>query len=341
MLDNSVSPGNETYIAQYNLGHEVDEISGIVGIGWNLTKRIAVGISQSFVYHAEEHSESFSASAIPTKGQGAIVDVVSGTTDFYARYYKIFAQTKLGLAATLGKWDIGVVAGLPSLGIMGQGEVMSEALLTNIQLPGKPRGSYYANGRAEKLKAQYKYAMSGGLGISRPIGNVRIYFGANWYGGVNPYTILDPGNVGFVQPVTDSNVLYTDKFLRVYAQSKSVFNGSVGLDWTYNETKHLMFSFHSDGHFAQVNENEAGRQLSVKRWDNYHIAVGTQQTFLSSDWMIGFRYSFAKLDNAKQPFSFDNPTEGNYLRGDRTTGTLKATSLQLMLSYSFRFGQKQ
>jgi hypothetical protein len=341
VIDNNVSPGAETYIAQYNLGHEVDEVSGIVGIGWNLTKRVAIGLSQSFTYHAEEYSESFTASAIPMKGQGATIDLVSGTTDFYTRYYKIIAQTKVGLAATIGKWDVGLVAGLPSLGIMGQGQVMSEASLTNIQLTGKARGSYYANGRAEKIKAKYKYAMNAGLGISRPLGNVRIYFGVNWYGGLEPYTILDPGNVGFLQPVTDSNVLYTDKYLRVYAQSKNVINGSVGADWNYHENKHLMISFHSDGHFAQVNDNEPGKQLSVKRWDNYHIAVGTQQTFLSSDWMIGFRYSFAKVDNARQPFSFDNPTEDNYLRGDRGTGTLKATSLQLMLSYSFRFKQKQ
>ncbi len=340
VLDNSVSPGLETYIAQYNLGHEIDEVSGIVGFGWNLTKRVAIGLSQSFTYHSEEYSESFTASAIPAIGQGATIDVVTGSTDFYTRYYKIFTQTKIGLAATVGKWDIGVVTVLPSLGIMGQGEVMSEASLTNIQLPGKARGSYYANGRAEKIKSKYQYAMSAGLGISRPIGNVRIYFGANWYGGLDPYTVLDPGNVGFVQPSTDSNVLYTDKYLRVYAQSKNVFNGSVGADWTYNENKHLLVSFHSDGHFAEASDSEPGKQLSVKRWDNYHIAVGTQQSFLSSDWMIGFRYSFAKLENARQPFSFDDPTEENYLRGERTTGTLKATSFQLLLSYSFKFGQK-
>jgi hypothetical protein len=340
VLDNSISPGLETYIAQYNLGHEVDEVSGIFGIGWNLTKRISIGLSQTFTYHSEEYSESFSASAVPAKGQGATIDVVAGSSDFYAQYFKIITQTKVGLAAMLGRWDVGLTVGLPSLGIMGQGEVMSEATLTNIQLPGKPRGSYYANGRAEKIKSKYKYAMSAGLGISRPINNVRIYFGANWYGGLDPYTVIDPGNVGFIQPVTDSNVLYTDKFMRVYAQSKSVFNGSVGADWTYNENKHLLVSFHSDGHFALNNENEPGRQLSVKIWDNYHIAVGTQQSFKSSDWMIGVRYSFAKLENALQPFSFDNPTEDNYLQGERTTGTLKATSFQFMLSYSFRFGQK-
>jgi hypothetical protein len=53
--------------------------------------------------------------------------------------------------------------------------------------------------------------------------------------------------------------------------------------------------------------------------------------------VFGLRYSFGGKDDAKQPYSFDDPTEGNYLQGDRQTGKLTATSFQLMISYAFRF----
>jgi hypothetical protein len=344
VINNVESPGSEVYIAQYNLGHELDEVGVILGIGWNINERLAIGFSQSFTHRQEEYSQSFTSSVIPLKGTGASVDVVSLISDFYTQYYKIFGQTKIGLAANYDKWDIGVTLGLPSFGIMGKGEVMSQAQLSNIRLDddlSKPRKSFFANGRAEKLKSTYKYGMTAALGISKPFGHVRLYGGVNWYAGVKNYSILDPGNVEFLQPSTDSNVLYTPNALRVYAQNKTVVNGSLGLDWNYKDNKHLFFSLHSDGHFATQNSEEPGRTLPIKTWDNYHIALGTQQTFFSSDWMIGLRYSFATLKNALQPYSFDNPTEDNFLRGERERGSLKATAIQLILSYSFRFGQKQ
>lgn len=343
VLNNMESPGDEIYIAQFNLGHEVSEVTAIIGVGWNLSKSVAIGFSQAFTYRGEEYSESNSASVIPQNGQGATIDLVAAKSDFYTRYYKIFTQTKMGFAANFSKWDIGLVIGLPSLGLFGQGEVMSEATLTNIRLsadPNSPRKSYFANGRQDELKATYKYGSYVGLGISRPVHSVRLYGGVNYYAAVKNFTILDPGQAEFIQPSTDSNVLYSDRFLRVYAQSKSVLNGSIGADWTYKENKHFLFSFHTDKHFAELNSDVPGRQLSVKRWDNYHISLGTQQSFLSSDWMVGIRYSFAREENALQPFSFEDPTEENFLSGQRGRGTLKAKSFQLMLSYSFRFGQK-
>jgi len=341
VLDDSESPGLETYIAQYNLAHQIDEISAIIGAGWNISEHVAIGFSQIFTYRTEEYQEVFSASALPPRGGGATIEPVSGMSDFYARYYKIFTQTKLGMAIQLPKWDIGLTFGLPSVGIMGTGEVMSEAILNNIRLMddlNRPRSSYFANGRADEIKPKYKYGLSAGLGVSRAFGKLRLYTAVNWYEGLKAYTVLDPGDVGFFQPVTDSNVLYTDDFLRVYAKSKSVVNASIGADWSYHGTKHLLFSFHKDGHFAQQDDAEQGKQLAVKRWDNYHIAIGTQQTFFRSDWMIGFRYSFAKVNNAPEPYSFEDPTERNFLRGDRQTGVLKATSFQFMLSYSFKIG---
>ncbi len=125
--------------------------------------------------------------------------------------------------------------------------------------------------------------------------------------------------------------------MRVWAGNRTVINWSAGADWKYKDAKHLLFSFHTDKQFANIDPNEPGHNLTVKNWDNYHIGVGTQQTFGSSDWVIGLRYSFAKKDDARQPYSFDDPTEGNFLQGERKTGTLVATSIQLMLSYAFRF----
>jgi hypothetical protein len=340
IINDAESPGNENYLAQYNLSHDVDEVTGVLGIGWNLNDQLALGISQSFTYRSEEYNNTFTASAIPLTGSTSTVDFVSYNTNLYTSYYRIMAQTKLGLAWQLEKWDIGLTATLPSLGLFGTGTVIGEGSLNNIHPGGdltKPRTSYFASGSAQKQKATYKKSMAVGLGISRPFGKVRMYGAINAYGAVKNYSIMDPGPVDFIQPNTPSNEAVTADFMRIWAGNRTVVNWSLGGDWNYEGTRHMLFSFHTDKQFANVDPDEPGHNLTVKNWDNYHIGVGTQQTFGSSDWVIGLRYSFAKKDDARQPYSFDDPSEGNNLQGVRRTGTLVATSIQLMLSYAFRF----
>ena len=340
VINDTESPGNENYLAQFNLAHDVDEITGVLGVGWNLNDHFAIGVSQYFTYRSEEFSNKFSASALPFKNQGATTEGATLTRDFYTRYYKVMAQTKVGLAWNLEKWDIGLTLTLPSLGIMGTGEISAQAALTNIRLNNNlstPRKDYYANGYVEKQKATYKQSMAASAGVSRPFGNVRMYVAANYYSAIKTYSIMDPGQVDFIQPSTDSNVLYSSSAMRVLAGNRSVLNGSIGADWQIKANKHLLFSFHSDQHFASMDSAVKGQYLTVKNWDYYHIGVGTSQSIGRSDWVIGLRYSFGGRDDAKQPYSFDDPTEENYLQGNRQTGKLTATSFQLMLSYSFRF----
>jgi hypothetical protein len=95
------------------------EITGILGIGWNISEKTALGISQSFTYRCEEYLNSFTASSVPVNAQTSSVDFVSFQNSFYTRYYKVMAITKLGLAMKLDKWDIDITAHLPSLGLFG------------------------------------------------------------------------------------------------------------------------------------------------------------------------------------------------------------------------------
>lgn len=337
------SPGNENYLAQFNLAHEVDEVSMVLGLGWNMSDNFSIGVSQTFTYRSEEYQNGFTASAVPTSPL-ATLNFSSYSTDFYARYFKVMTQTKIGLAWEYDRWNFGITATLPSLGLFGSGEVMGEGTLVEAKLranPSAPRDDYFASGRYEKRKATYKKSMSLGFGVSKPFGNVRLYGGLNAYSGIDPYEIMETGPADFLEPNTPDNQTLTGDFLTVWAGNRSVVNGSVAADWTYKKDKHILFSFHSDKHFAMLREDRPGQSLPVKRWDNYHFGLGTQQTFGSSDWVIGFRYSFAKRDDVPQPYSFDDPSEGNFLQGDRTTGTVTATSLQLMLSYAFRFGNRK
>jgi hypothetical protein len=337
MINNIESPGLETYLAQFNLSHDVDEVTAILGVGWNLNDKLALGVSQSFTYRSDEYLSAFTASSIPGSDL-ATIDFVTFNRNFYTRYYRVLTQTKLGLAWNPGKWNIGITATLPSLGLFGTGEVTGEVSLYNLKVaPTEPRKSYFANGRAEKQKATYKKSMALGIGASRRFGNVRLYGAVNTYAGIKNYSIMDPGPMDFVQPPSAADITGSGDFMRVWAGNQTVVNGSIAADWNHKENKHWLFSFHTDKHLATTDENEPGQNIAVKTWDNYHITFGTQRVIGRSDWVMGLRYSFAQLKNAKQPYSFDDPTEDNFLQGERQTGKLVATSIQLMLSYAISF----
>jgi hypothetical protein len=338
VINNQESPGAENYLAQYNLSHDVEEITAVLGIGWNLSEHLAFGVSQYFTYRSEEFDQRFSASALPYPNSGATMSGMTLNRDFHTNYYKIMAQTKVGLAWNFEKWSVGLTMMLPSLGIMGNGDIYSKAQITNARrTTASPRKDYYANGYAEKEKATYKHPLIVGLGVSRPFGQVRMYGAVNYYSKIKNYTIMDPGNVDFIQPSTDSNVIYSSNAMRVLSGNRQVINGSLGADWEFKKDKHLLFSVHSDQQYANIDSAMKGTYLSVKNWNYMHVGVGIAQSIGRSDWVIGLRYSLGGKDDARQPYSFDDPTEGNYLQGDRQTGELRATSFQVMISYAFRF----
>jgi hypothetical protein len=166
---------------------------------------------------------------------------------------------------------------------------------------------------------------------------MRLYGGLNYYAAIPIYDIMNPGPADFLYPNNPSNQAITADFLRIWAGNRTVLNYSIASDWIVKENRHLMISFHTDKYFTELGEEEPGHKLPVKNWNNYHVSLGTAQTIGRSDWVIGIRYSFAKRDDVKQPYSLDDPSEGNFLQGERNVGTVKASSLQLLLSYAFRF----
>lgn len=286
VINDIESPGDESYLAQYNLSHDLDEVTAVLGLGWNLSEHFAIGVSQYFTYRSEEVDTRFAASALPFANSGATTSGVTLSRDFHASYFKVMAQTRVGIAWNLEKWDIGITMMLPSLGIMGKGDIYAKAQLTNASLkPGVPRRDYYANGYVEEVKSKYQHPLALSVGVSRPFGAVRMYSAIYYYSAVKNYSIMDPGPVDFIQPATDSNVLYSSNAMRVAAGNQRVINGSLGADWEFKPNKHMLFSVHTDKHFSNIDSSYAGNYLTVKNWDYVHIGMGFRR---ASDGVIGF-----------------------------------------------------
>jgi hypothetical protein len=337
------SPGEENYIAQYNIINILDELTITGGLGWKLSDNFSLGVSQNFIYRTQEFSRKYSAYAIPDAASAATVDIVGINSDYYARYYRVLTYTRFGLTARLLKWDLGLTVTTPTLGIMGTGYVLADYGLDNVRSsedPSAPRESYVANSEFDKLKAKYHYPLHVALGLSRSFGDVRLYGSLFWFSELDRYEILDPDETaGFIQPPGTQNPLISDEFLNLWSANQGVFNGSISADWTLRPDLHLLGSFRSDGHFGLSDQASEGLNPAIKQWDNYHFTVGAQKIFSWSEIVAGIRYTRGYRNDFPQPISFDDPTEENYFLGERETGTIIANGFQLLLSYTFTFGK--
>jgi hypothetical protein len=343
LLPENESPGSENYLSQYQLNYDLDEVSIVAGVGWNINDKVALGVSQTVVYRGHEMADRFTANVIPDINTGASVDLVSTNYDIFLKYWKIMTYSKLGLQGRSGKWDFGITLTTPNFGIMGSGEMNADVQLINVNLddnPATPRRDFLANGRFEKLKIKYKTPWSLALGATRRFGNVRLYGGLNLFTSIDEYKIMDPGETAFIQPPSSDNVLATSQLLAVWEARRTVFNGSIAADWIIRDDYHLLFSLRSDQHYNSRTRTDEGINLPKKNWENYHLTVGTQKDFKNSEWVIGLRWNYGRNDKFPQPFSFEDPAEGNFFQGDRGTGTLTSTGIQLLLSYTFKFANR-
>lgn len=342
LLPENEGPGEENYLAQFNLENKIDEFTGVIGMGWKMGDHWRIGASQSFTFRTQNYDEAFGAYVITDPALNAPVDLVGSNQDYNVKYNTLFTSTKFGFTYKGEKWDMGVTVSTPTLRIMGSGRILADLSLTNVKIiPGAPRSNFLANGQIEDIKAKYKYPVNASLGASRLFGNLRLYGAVQWYGAIDEYTVLDPGDAPFIQPPSANNVLYTSQLLRAWSSNRSVVNGSVAAEWMLKPTSHLLLSFRTDHHYASIDPDIDGNNLAVKQWDNYHLTIGNQRELKSSVWLVGLRFNYGVNNEFPQPVSFTDPSEGNFLQGDRNTGKIKSMGIQLLLSYTFKFGHKE
>jgi hypothetical protein len=341
LINETESPGDENYLAQYTLDTELDEFNVVGGVGWRPSERLTIGGSLSFIYRTNESREAFTAYALSDPAQNAAVDLVGTNIEYYAKYNSLMSFAKLGLTYKGNNWDLGLVISSPTIGIFGSGKILANYSVTNYRVGNdlsKPRSNFLANGLIEKVKATYKYPLSVAVGASRAFGKVRLYGSFSWYNALSNYTVMDPGNASFVQPANQSNVFYT-KTLRVWSSNKAVYNGSIAVDWELKPENHLLFSFRNDQHYGEFNSKIVGNNLAVKQWDNWHFTIGNQREFKSSALVLGLRFNYGSNNAFPQPASFSDPSEGNLLQGERDKGKVTSSGIQLLLSYTFALGK--
>ena len=342
IIDDSDSPGTETYVGLYSLDSDVSESAAAVGWAQRLSTHWSFGLTTQVFFRNQKYREKYSSTAITHPESEPSVDVVGAKSDISLQYSATLIQFKAGLNWQKADWSAGLVVTGPSVRIYSSGDMLAEITLDNVRVNGiGERRSFFANAFLNKLNPRYKYPFSVGGGLSKKIDKVHLSVAATWYASLKRYVIMDPGSSPFLQPPSDINLLYTPRFLEVWASNRSVVNTSVSGVWSVNDRTNLLFGFRTDQHFAEFADPVPyGFQLSKKIWNRYHISAGAEINWRRSYWIAGIQYSRGQADDYRQPHSFDGVTEGNFLQGESGRGEIRQNGLTLLLSYFLQIQRK-
>ncbi len=330
-------PGSETYIGQYTLDIDVRETTAAMGWATRLSEHWSAGVTAMALIRNQRYRENFNANAIADPALSPTVDVVSSESDISMKLNYILLQMKGSLAWKNGPWNLGFVLTAPSMKLYSGGDMLAQIELTNIRpIDSLNRRSYFASTYLEKLKPKFKYPISLSVGVSRSFENVVLSAAGTFYGNIDRYLVVDPGDASFLQPPTENNIIYTQRFLEVWASNRPLVNSSISAEWMLNPRTSLMGGLRTDLHYAEFIEPiPLGFQLPKKIWNRYHFNVGASLNGKRSRWIFGVQYSHGQADDYLQPYSFDGAAENNLLQGVRSKGNIRANGLTGIVSFLF------
>ena len=348
----SLSPGAEDFVGQFNLNSRLSENMGAFAFAYKLDNHWSLGLTHEFTYRSHTYARNELARLILNNSAASLV---STSETVNVDYTNLRYDAKLAVAYYGDNWSMGLVIKSPSINILGTATVsrdfVANNLLINVETnPSKPasfqRVNYAVNDRQTNLPTTYKSPLSVAIGFSYRYTKSVFAASMEWFGSTGIYSIVSPPDQSFRRP---SNLpLDGQTFMRVSASNISVLNVALGYERTVNQKINLscgvrtnrsffdpVFDQRVDQRFQKVLNNNA-INLDISSWDIYHTVLGGTFKKERRDLYVGINYSFAFDRSVKQFANFDTPSETSFLLGQRNETSAHFYSFGILLGYTLR-----
>ncbi len=273
------APGEESTASAYTGTTELRETWTGLTWAYPVTERIGVGVTPYLVVRSQTLRAQ---TLIQIATQAGDVTIATRLRNRTYRHYRGLAR--IGVSGEFGRWSMGVAATTPSLSIGGSGragfngslaglEGEDDALASNIQTDLTP-------------SFESRWSLGGGVGFQ--LGGARLHGSAEWFQGVDPFTVLDAEP--FV-PQTGGEPLEND----IVADFSSVFNWGLGLEQSIGSA--MLFLGVNTDRAAGNPDAPPVSAGSLTTYDLLHYSVGGSFRLGRSEFMLGL--GFAK---GSQPF---------------------------------------
>ena len=162
-----------------------------------------------------------------------------------------------------------------------------------------------------------------GAGGSYDFGKIIVHTSAEWFNAVKKFDVLETEDfTAQGSGETMSNPLTNEL--------SSVANFGIGLDYRSGENSTISGSFVTD-FTARTPGTETN--LSVSRWDIYHISGGSSFKVKKAEITLGLEYAFGG-ETVQELFEFSNPEEAGLL-GSVADTKLSTRKLKLLFGFNF------
>ena len=238
------------------------------------------------------------------------------------KYQNIRALMKLGVGFDLRPLTLGFTVTTPSVNLFGSGSTGNHFFLNGVDLDDDNiEDNIFESNYQEEINSEYKSSWALGFGGSYRFNKLRFHVSGEWFDKVDYYEVLA------IQPYTSqsSGEIIQNK---VDHELKSVFNYGFGVDYVHSENLTVSLGFVTD-YSASVPNTETN--LSVSKWDIYHLSGGVSFPVGNSDLAIGFSYSFGR-DEITTDLNLDPEGDDKWL-----TSQTEATVQKIKMLIGFKF----
>lgn len=280
-------PGPEDYVSQYKLDEKLAE--HWLGLTWShrLSKHIGLGASQ---YLAVRNHRASTQELVEALSEGGRLAVALGARQF--SYFHFRLLWKIGLACDFKDVTLGLTLTTPSLALGGTGSTGVNASLAGLDTDGDGvADDFLAADYRNQLSMTYRSPFSVAAGMTFKVRKVRVYWSAEWFARVKPYTVVDAPE--FTAQSTGEEIS-TD----VTQELAAILNWGVGVEWLYSSRFKGYASLTTD---YSAKASRTATNLSLTDWDIHHIVTGGEFMINKSSFTVGLGISFGGREIGMRP----------------------------------------
>jgi hypothetical protein len=281
------APGTEKYATQFRLEEKMSE--PWFGLTWSykVRKNIGVGISQYIAVRTHRASIQTLVEALDSENR---VAMALGARQYY--YQNIRILWKIGLAVDF-KWaTMGLTLTTPGLTLSGTGSTGVNSTVVALDMDGDGGGDdFMAADYRDRQPAAFRSPFSLAAGMTLKIQKVRVYWSAEWFAPISPYTVVDAAEFA---AQTTGEMLSTD----VTQELAAVLNMGIGFEWIYSPRFKGYASFTTD---ESAKKPGTATNISLTDWNIRHIMTGAEVAIKKSAVTFGLGYSFGGREVGTTP----------------------------------------
>jgi hypothetical protein len=314
----NTNPGDEHYVADFYYRSKFQDYHGGLGLGYKLSKSLAVGFSGMISYKDDQYYSLITTQTFTEPDDGsASPEQYLAESMYHLKFnmYDVRLITKLGIHWRKQAWAFGANFSLPSMKLFGNGTVARQYEYSNIHKDTGPGvSSLYYGGRQKKCVSHFKdpFSVAVGANYYTPSRNAVFLFTAEYFFSLTNFDYIeasqDPGENGY-----DHAPGEPEDWLSFPAKQKPVLN--VGIAFRQRIKEELMFSggFRTDFNYSD-NPAEEGEFISYNKrtfytFDLYHVNYGLAYGFKRGSIILGMQFSHGRANDQRQIVNLTEPVE--------------------------------